>query len=105
VLSYWVSSRSRELGLLQALGASAADLRRLVVRQATGAVGVGLLAGVAGAIAAGRTLRGLLFRVEPTDPATLAGVVVLVLLATLLACLLPARRAGRVQPAAAMRDV
>jgi putative ABC transport system permease protein len=76
----------------------------LVLRQATSAVGAGLGIGIAAAFAVGRLLEGLLFRVSPTDPLTLGAVVVLVVVAALLACLLPARRAARVQPAMAMRE-
>jgi putative ABC transport system permease protein len=104
VLSYWVSSRSRELGLLQALGASAADLRRLVLRQGMAAVAVGLVAGLAAALGAGRLVQGLLFEVRGSDPLTLAVVVALVVAAALLACLLPARRACRLQPATLIRE-
>jgi ABC-type antimicrobial peptide transport system permease subunit len=104
VLSYWVSSRLRELGLLQALGASARDLHRLVLRQGMAAVGVGLLGGLVAALGAGRLVEGLLFQVRGSDPLTLAVVVATVAAAAWLACLVPARRAGRLQPAALIRE-
>jgi putative ABC transport system permease protein len=69
-----------------------------------GAVAVGLLFGVVAALGAGRLLEGLLFGVRGGDPFTLLAVVALVVVAALSACLLPARRAGRLQPAALIRE-
>ena len=69
------------------------------------AVAAGIAGGLAAALAAGRLLEGLLFEVGASDPLTLGSVVLLVLAAGVLACLLPARRAGRLQPAVVMREV
>ncbi|HUP22680.1 MAG TPA: ABC transporter permease [Thermoanaerobaculia bacterium] len=104
VLSYWVSSRSRELGLLQALGASSGDLHRLVLRQGMTAVALGLVVGLVAALVAGRLVEGLLFEVSASDPVTLGAVVALVSMAALLACVVPARRAARLQPASLIRE-
>jgi putative ABC transport system permease protein len=68
------------------------------------AVGVGLLGGLVAALGAGRLVEGLLFQVRGSDPLTLAVVVATVAAAAWLACLVPARRAGRLQPAALIRE-
>jgi len=104
VMSYAVVQRSREIGIRVALGAHPAHLRRMVLGQAlllaVAGVGVGLLA----ALALSRAIAGLLFELSPTDPATLAGVAVLLTAVALLASYLPARRATRVDPLIALRS-
>jgi predicted permease len=103
VLSYTVAQRTREFGVRMALGARAADVRRMVLRQAGVTVLFGTCLGLAGAVAITRVLSGLLFRVTATDPATL-GVVIAVLAAVALAASwVPAARATRVEPVQAMR--
>jgi putative ABC transport system permease protein len=103
LLSHAVTERQRELGLRMALGARASDLQRLVVgrglKLSLAGLGVGLLA----ALMLGRTLAALLYEVTPTDPATYAGVVVVLALAAALSSWLPARRAARLDPMAALR--
>jgi putative ABC transport system permease protein len=103
VISYSVAQRTRELGVRMALGATARDVRRLVIRPglrlAAGGLGIGLLL----AIGAGRILRSLVEGVEPADPLILAGVLGLLLFTAVLASWVPARRAATVDPLLAMR--
>jgi putative ABC transport system permease protein len=103
VMAYVVGQRTREIGLRVALGAERSDIARLVLGGAGRLALVGSLIGVAGALAATRVLRGLLYEVTPTDPATLAGVVLLLGAVTLAASYVPARRAARVDPMEALR--
>jgi putative ABC transport system permease protein len=103
IVSYAVARRTGELAIRVALGARRADVLRLVLGQAAKLVALGLALGVAGALALTRLLASLLFGVRPHDPATFAVVVALLSLVALLACLLPALRATRVDPMAALR--
>ena len=103
VLSYSVAQRTREIGIRMALGASRGRVTGMVLGQGTGLISLGVLLGLAGAWVLSRLLRGLLFGVSATDPAIFAGVAGLLLLVSLLACYLPARRATRVDPAVALR--
>jgi putative ABC transport system permease protein len=102
--SYAVSRRTREFGLRIALGAGWERVLRLVLGRALALAVAGSLLGLAGALAATRTLRGFLFEVGPADPAALAGAVLLLLLVTLAASYIPARRATKVDPAEALRS-
>ncbi len=102
-LSYAVARRSRELGVRMALGAQRGAVRRMVLRDAMRAVLPGVAAGLFGAWALSRVLRGLLYGVSATDPATFAGVSALLVGVALLASYLPARRATRADPLVAMR--
>jgi len=103
VLADAVARRTREIGVRMALGADRAGVFALIVGQGARVIGVGLFAGLAGALAITRVLRTLLFGVNPTDAATLAVVTVLLALAALAACVIPARRAMRVDPLVALR--
>ena len=86
-----------------ALGADPVDVLRLIVGQGLVTVVAGLAVGIAGALALSRTIESLLFGVTPTDPATFAAVIALLLGVGLAACGLPAWRATRVDPTAALR--
>ena len=104
VISYSVARRTSEMGVRIALGAQAAQVSALVLRQGVRPVLGGLVVGVAGALAAGKLIGGFLFGTEPRDPAAIATVVLLLLLVAALACWAPARRASRIDPMAALRD-
>ena len=99
VLSYSVRRRTRELGTRLALGASRADIVRLVMRQAGVIAGIGLVIGIATGLAAARALSSLLYGVPPWDPVALAGAGLVLTMTALAASYLPARRAARVDPA------
>lgn len=103
VMSYAVSQRTRELGIRMALGARSSDLLRLVIRQGIVLALVGLALGLAGALALMRLMTSVLVAVSATDAVTFVGVTLLLALVVLLACFLPARRATRVDPMAALR--
>ncbi|MFN2432591.1 MAG: ABC transporter permease [Gemmatimonadota bacterium] len=104
VLAYLVGRRTREIGIRMALGARAADVLRHVVGHAMALVGLGLGAGALLALFLARSLRGLLFGIEPADPATFAAVAALLAGVGLLASGLPAWRAARVDPSTALRS-
>ncbi|HEX5425131.1 MAG TPA: ABC transporter permease, partial [Candidatus Acidoferrales bacterium] len=103
VISYAVAQRTHEIGVRMALGAQQADVLCAVLREGVLLAVIGIVAGVGGALALTRFLRSLLFEVKPTDPATLAGVAIVILLAALAASYIPARRAMRVDPIVALR--
>jgi len=103
VLSYVTAQRTQELGVRAALGASASDIVRLVIRGGTTPVVAGLAIGGYGALGLTRLLQGLLYETSPTDAATMLAVSAVLLPVALLACYLPARRASRVDPMTALR--
>jgi putative ABC transport system permease protein len=111
VISYSVSQRTREIGIRMALGASDGSVASMVVRQGLLLVLIGLSAGLLGALAMARIFSGLpskvrlllLFDVRPTDPLILGAVSVVLTIVALLACLLPAHRAAKVDPMVALR--
>lgn len=103
LLSFAVSQRSAEIGVRMALGARAADVLRLVVRQGLALAALGALAGSALAYAAGRGLGALLAGVSPGDPATFSAAVLAVVAVALSGSLVPALRAARLDPTVAMR--
>ena len=103
VISYSVAQRTREIGIRVALGAGAAEVVRLVGGRALLLIAVGLSAGLGGALALTRLLQSQLWGVTPTDPATFAGAIVLLVLVALAACALPLRRATGVDPTIALR--
>jgi predicted permease len=104
VVAFFVSQRRREIAVRLALGARPADVIGLVLRQGLRPVAVGLLLGVAGALAAGRALRAVLYGVDAADPPTLVAVGLTLFACGGLACLLPARRASRVDPARTLAE-
>ena len=103
VLSYLVAQRTREIAVRMALGAQRAGVRRMVVLQGARVTLVGVVIGLAGALAATRVLGALLFGVQPMDPLTFAATSVLMLAVALLASYLPARHASAVDPMRALR--
>jgi putative ABC transport system permease protein len=103
VIAYIAAQRTREIGIRIALGAQPADVRRLVLGRGMMLAGVGIAIGLLGALGVTRVIRALLYDTSPTDPLTFAGVVPLLFGAALLACWVPARRAMRADPIAALR--
>jgi predicted permease len=104
VMAYSVAARTREIGVRVALGAQPRSVFAMVVRQGMGAAAAGLSLGVLGAAALGRVLTTLLYGVKPTDVFTFVGVAGVLLAVVLVACLVPARRAVRVDPLEALRS-
>jgi len=101
VISYTASQRSHEIGVRMALGAQPRQILRMILRQGIVIVAIGLGLGVLAALAAARVV-GTFLAVSPTDPATYVAVSVLLTLVALAACAIPARRAMRVDPMAAL---
>ena len=104
VMSYGISQRTHEIGIRIAVGAGRSDVFNLVIEEGARLAVVGLGAGILAAFALTRFMKSLLFGVKPTDPAILIGVALLMALVVLMACLVPARRAMRVDPWVALRD-
>ncbi|HET7747438.1 MAG TPA: FtsX-like permease family protein, partial [Vicinamibacteria bacterium] len=104
VLSYAIASRAREIGVRMALGADARRIRRLVIGQGARVAATGCALGLAAAVGARRAMAGFVYGVDASDPAALVTAVAVIGVAALLASALPAWRAARVDPAAALRD-
>jgi predicted permease len=102
-VSYWVKQRTQEIGIRMALGAQRTDIFEMVVWRGMSLILVGLLFGLVGALAATRFITSLLYNVSPSDPATFAGIAVLLALVALMACYFPARRAIKINPLEALR--
>ena len=103
VLAYSVAQRTQEIGLRMALGASAAEVLKLVVRQGLQLTFVGAVVGSVVALASGRFLSSLLYAVRPADPFTFVAVSLVLTAIALLACAIPVRRATRIDPMVALR--
>src|SRR5256714_2025079 len=103
VMSYSVSQNARELGLRMALGARGSDLLRLVMSRGLGLTVAGLIVGAAAALALTRLLGNRLYAVSPYDPVAFGSAFLIMTVVALFACLLPARRATRINPASALR--
>ncbi|HJU65420.1 MAG TPA: FtsX-like permease family protein, partial [Gemmatimonadaceae bacterium] len=103
VIAYLVAQRTHEIGVRMALGASSARVTRMVLGESLTIAGVGIAAGLIGAFLLTRLLSSLLFGVQPTDPVTFTAVAVLLAAIAMLASLVPAMRAARLEPVIAMR--
>jgi putative ABC transport system permease protein len=103
VMAYSVAERTREIGIRMALGARAQDVLRMVLRQATWMIGIGLLVGLASALLVTRVIRSVLVEVTATDPVTFAAVTALLVSIAAVACLVPTRRATSVDPTVALK--
>ena len=104
VLAYTVARRTREIGIRMALGSTTERIFRLIAREGFMLLGIGFALGLAGTLALARYVESLLFGVRPVDPYVLAGVAGILALAAAIACVLPARRAARVDPVVALRQ-
>ncbi|MBI4909925.1 MAG: ABC transporter permease [Acidobacteria bacterium] len=104
VISYSVARRTNEMGIRIALGAQAAQVALLVLRQGMRPVIAGLVVGVVAALAAGRWISSFLFGTEARDPAAIAGVIGMLVVVAGMACWMPALRASRIDPTTALRD-
>ena len=103
VMSYGVSQRTREIGVRMALGAQQGDVMRMVVSGGAKLAFIGTSIGIVGALAVTRVMASLLFEVKPNDPATFMAAALILAIVVLAACWIPARRAMRVDPMAALR--
>ena len=103
VLSYLVSQRTREIGVRMALGAQRGNILRMLLNEGLRLVALGVALGVLVSLGSARLLTGLLFGVRPNDPSVFLGVAALIAVIALTACLVPARRATKVDPMVALR--
>jgi predicted permease len=99
-----VASRRQEIGVRMALGAQAREVIWLFLRRSIGQLGIGLALGIAGALATSRLLQSYVLRTDPVDAPTLIVVCAVLVIVSLLACLVPARRAARVDPVTTLRE-
>jgi ABC-type antimicrobial peptide transport system permease subunit len=104
VISYLVSQRTREIGIRVALGAQRRTVLNLIIRQGMSLALVGVVIGLIASYVLTRLMKGLLYEVAATDPVTFASITVLLLLVSLAACWVPARRAAKVDPLVALKD-
>jgi ABC-type antimicrobial peptide transport system permease subunit len=103
VTAYAVARRTREIGVRMALGATGSEILRMILRDGVFTTAIGVTLGIAGSLFVTRAMESLLFGVSPTDPVTFAGITSVLVLVTLTACWIPARRAMRVDPLVALR--
>ena len=104
LIAFSVAQRAREIGIRVALGASQAGIFRMVLGDGFRLTIVGLLLGFVGVVSSTRFMRALLFEINPLDPATLVSVMCILLIVSLLACYVPARRATKADPAMVLRE-
>ena len=103
MIAYSTARRTHEIGLRMALGAAAGDVLKMVLWQGLRFLAAGIAAGLAASFALSRIIAGQLWGVSAYDPLTLAAVVLLLIIIGTLACWIPARRATRINPLAALR--
>jgi predicted permease len=103
IVTFSTAQRRREIGVRMAVGGKASDILALVLGEGARLIGLGVLLGLLGSLAATRVIAALLYGISPADPLTLAGTTALLALVALIACYLPARRATRIDPLAALR--
>jgi ABC-type antimicrobial peptide transport system permease subunit len=103
VISYLVTQRTNEIGIRMALGALQKDVLGMIAAEGAKIAFAGISIGLLAALMLTRGMQSLLFQVSPFDPVTLAAVAALLLIVTLVACYLPARRAAQVDPMVALR--
>jgi putative ABC transport system permease protein len=103
VTAYAVTQRTQEIGVRMALGARGGQVSWLILRQGLIQLAIGLALGTAGALAAAPVMRALLVQIKPSDPGTLIAIALVFTVVTVVACLIPARRATRLDPLAALR--
>jgi len=103
VLAFAVTQRTREIGIRMALGASTADILRMVIRSGMELTVIGVVLGLLGVFALTRFVASLLFGVAPTDVLTIGSVSGVLLVAGLVACFVPGRRATKIDPLVALR--
>ena len=104
VLAYSVTQRKREIGVRIALGAQSSNILNLVTQQGLRLVGIGLVAGIVAALVLVRFIESMLYGISSADPISLGASVLVLGLAAILACLLPALRATRINPITALRE-
>jgi hypothetical protein len=104
VLAFSVNSRTREIGIRMSLGAAPGRVHRMILAEGGLLLGGGLVLGAIGGLVATRLIRGFLYGVAPHDPATLAAVAAVMTAVGVLACSIPALRAARIDPGAALRS-
>ena len=103
VMAYSVTERTMEIGVRMALGARSDQVSWLILKRGLWQLALGLTLGLAGAFGLSRVLRGILVQTTPTDPATFVAITALLMCVAVAACVLPARRATRVDPLIALR--
>jgi ABC-type antimicrobial peptide transport system permease subunit len=104
IIASAVTQQTREIGIRMALGATPSGVRNMVLSQAISIAAIGAAVGLIGAIAGSRLLTSLLFDIKPTDPPTLSGVTLLLLVVAAASAYLPARRATAIDPAQTLRS-
>ena len=104
VMSYFVQQHAREIGIRLALGGEPARVRRMVVLQGLRLTVAGVAVGIGASFVASRVVETLLYGVDPTDLRMIVGIPVALVAVALIACLVPAQRAARLDPAAILRD-